>query len=100
MKRTNSSDLLLRNITRSIQSSMNKQFHRTQNLRNPTLSVCRSSPKLPNPVTHEHKDNRIFILEKQIAQMERELEHSKSAIRSYSKELEAYENTTGKIAKV
>ena len=76
---------------------MHKQFQRTQNVRPVVISGSRSSPKLPNPITHEHKDNRIFILQKQIAQMERDLEHSKSAIRSYTKELEAYENTTAKI---
>lgn len=77
MKRAQSA-LTLRHLADSLHSSI--QQH---NCQIPTNHGC-AQPVLPTP-NKEQLDNRIFILEKQIASLERELSSTKSAIRNYTK---------------
>ena len=41
-------------------------------------------------MTQEQKDNKVFILEKQITALEKEMLASKATIRSYAMELDQY----------
>lgn len=106
MKRARSA-LSLKNMATSIQRSI--QQHAAKPSTYHPLPSARSEARLATIESSAHKgdgrekmnkdqkENRIFILEKQIAAMERELDCSKSTIRTYSKELADYEKTTAGI---